>query len=468
MLVLQKAAVKGTLSRNYLVDVGNYLGWGHQVLNKDLTATSVDRVFNPCGVSADNYENDYIGWKKLTPFCLSGCNGTTNIHDNIGSSGQPDLSNANLMDYEFKPYFDSTRGVTAGKRYVWYYNSVAEVTSTGELVVKRINSRLNNAADPWGVFTYWGYVIGESDTDFYVYESFTNNTEYSRQWVYRVRKSDWNYVGLLNPNNATDYMTGQNLKLLTITNTNIAIFVTYYRGYTGSGSGNNASYCQRYMFVNMDTNTVTKSSYPTLYPHDATDVYISSVPSALIPDASNSVNSKFYVAGASKTIANGCRVVRYTLKNTTDVNETPVGTVCTLSGMPGGAIIPIQNTSPGTAYNQLDIASSRATEINALTVLANSKEYVVFLTRPFDNYSYLPYTPLEMTSITVFEVNQADSSNLIYKYQIKNNAFGTGQHLWGFLKTADNKTLVLYNTTGFIVFKWNDASESYVIECLTL
>jgi len=154
-------------------------------------------------------------------------------------------------------------------------------------------------------------------------------------------------------------------------------------------------------------------------------------------------------------------VVRYTIKNVTDTRETPVGVVCTLQGLPGGVVIPVQNTAPSTTYSPW--AASRSTEIAALSVISNSKEFIVFVTKPFDTKTPVSYAPIEKTGITVFQVNAADSSILNYKYQLLNNAFGTGQHLTGLLKTANNKTLVFYNEVGFIVLKWNDASEAYVI-----
>jgi hypothetical protein len=211
----------------------------------------------------------------------------------------------------------------------------------------------------------------------------------------------------------------------------------------------------------MVNNTIVRSAYPTIYPHQSNDVYVCSIPSALTLDLSNSAVSKFYSAGATKTIADGCRVVRYTVKNVTDTTENPVGVVCTLAGLPGGVVIPVQNPAPSTTYNPW--SGSRSTEIGALTVISNSKEFIVFVTKPFDTYTPVAYAPIEKIGITVFQVNAADSSILNYKYQLLNNAFGTGQYLTGLLKTANNKTLVFYNEVGFVVLKWNDTSEAYVV-----
>lgn len=469
MITSLKAAFKFSQNRGFMVSQNpNHVSSGLNILNKDYTYTSVDRVFNPYPQLSTNdstYDNSWpVNNGYYFPNFIDGANGIaissyTPQPNNICSYS---LTDCHLSDFPMEHSYLSSLGTTAGRRYIMLPDSFCEVMENGELSPKAINGKFNYSGGPNAVNVLSAFIFHETETLFYLFHWYGIGNGDNFQ-IRTFNKATGTFAYYLGNNNGNNFGNGI-FKYCGIKN-NIALFI--YTRMSSIAPTNNyqvSTYSVGYLFFDVTTNAVT---YSTLHNPNLANTLINcgNPPSALTPDLSASGFNKFYVAGAKNTTE--CQVYRYRLTSTPAITETPnsTATLCTFTNLPNGTIIPCPTLDLTTENTGANTTATKSAEMLPLTVFNDSgEEYVIFLGKL--NYqmpsTFTTFGP-NQHSLTVFKVDPTNSSVLIFKNQIINNGFGTGRIFNGLIRTKNNKEMYLYNADGFIPMKWDDATENYII-----
>lgn len=443
--------------------------------------------------------------------------------DNAGNSSyaslyqrtsNPKATPASYLSYmkdTHVPFFDSTSGTTQGKRFfVGLDSALYQVNADGTLTFK---VQIRNAAGTlYGVYgAQMGIFLGENSTQMFVMVkhghggllassqgvSVNVHVEDFQYDIYAINKSTFVVTQISytqtayvtgGPNSGISAFTPFTLtqlprnpafkapKIYGPTQDNKVVIVFYNTstnatgasassfGVLGTTSISNMAF-QWVLDLTAGTVTTAANVVPAAVLGTAAMVNTTAVPSSARTNASG--DFEYYMPIPDAVAATGSTVKKFTIPKTGVTPTIGTGTACTLTGM-GAVTLPNPNSAPST-----DLSSGLTSAIYLNQSAVNGKEYVVVLTHSHadcsaNNGAYgIGNNPMTDNctaarhSLTVFQIDPTNSSNLVYKSQLTDNAFGVGVPLFGMVKSSDSSYIVLHNRNQFVILYWNPTTESY-------
>lgn len=484
MASLPRAQYRLPLMIRNIVDCGDFYNFGGQLARRDMTPIGFDRA-SPLPIS---YEVASLSLKGAGGTIIRPENATLFL--NIGQNEGQYLAGAQFlfgMGPQGGPYL-STAGVTAGQKFVMATDSLCQVTDAGDMVLKSTLPRTGTFWRNTGTqerFIEHAQIIAENATTFFVYirtsvvtyES-TGNTTYAaqRMRILNVDKTTWAWstsniwatntsttqstANVAVPNGSTDaFQMNKGFRYLTTLGDGRLVFAHYPFNFTGFLSATQIAY--RYFTFDPVSGSIQATRY---YQPITTSRYTLGVPTGLL--AKNpvglDVEGVYYVPetlAADDTYQVRMMVLPKNLPTTLSVAayDPQVNTaLCTITGMPAGLTL----LAPG------DVDSSNTTkgQVSAWLVKDGGEDFLVCYghNNGIMGRDTEAYTPVARHQMVVFKIDATDPSKLTYVKHY-NDAFGYGVVLSQLTGSADGKTIVVYNGSGFGILTWNSVTKSYTV-----
>ena len=499
MIKYPKTILKKPAIYDMIRDVGSYITHGNLVLTKALSVVGFDRIATPTmGSIPLSYSIPYelAGNNVCNASILSYAIGAYIGYPYSGVGLKPSSWQTFMVD-TYTPYFNSTSGPTNGKSLMCYPGGYIMQANSDGTQIQWSGSNV----DWTGTITSTAYkyncsfgnmIVGENATNLFVLSQWLGESlqasnvatllpSYS---IYTVNKTTT--VGTLL--NATvqilTYKVNTAPKILVpLSADNKCVIVNYptggqYNNVTTQANGGQLTY----WILDFNAGTINNPS-TQLLTSVSTAVNTCTIPSSVSNEVSDSTKYKYYIPSCDPTATNPTTIKRLYLPKTigtTYATGSPLAgdmTSCTLASLPTSVTIPNPNNNPTSVYS---MATSSCLYLNQIST--NTKEYVIVLNMGFTNISDLGTGTASMAAATVaaapisyvngcdvarqclfvFQIDPANSANLIYKSSITDQTgFGTNSTLYNINKSADNTLIVLSNAYSFVLLSWNVTSESY-------
>lgn len=483
MASLPRAQYKLPSVLRNIVDLGDNYLFGGQLARRDMTPVGFDRA-NPCPVP---FESSALSLKGAGGTIIRDSAKFLNIDQNMGVH----LAGAQFL-LGMGPaggVFTSTSGPTAGQKFVMVTDSICQVTDANDVAFKstipRVAGNFYRQQDQWN-FIEHAQIIAENATTFFVYVRMsvgyaasgatTTTTDLAqRMRILNVDKTTWawsmfniwaNHAALSQnsgqaavANGGADaFMTNKAFRYLTTLGDGRLIFVVYPILWNSFLSI--SQHAIRYFAFDPQTGQIAPTRF---YQPTTTLRYTFGAPTGLLAKSpvGLDVEGVYYLPDtipADDTYQIRMMVLPKNLPavlNTATYNPEVNMATCTITGLPAGLTL----LAPG----DVDATTTRG-QISSWLVKDGTDDFLVcyghnngILTRDTESY-----TPVARHQLVVFKIDATDPSKLTYVKHYS-DAFGYGVILSQFTASADGKTLIVYNASGFGILTWNATTKGYTV-----
>lgn len=438
-----------------IMDIGDFYYVGPYLAGRDMKPISFDRV-TPSAVTS--------GMSPFVPFNLSGTGAQVSISGTTYNNSMT-ASQSLFSDSTIDTVFASKSGATAGRSFIISQGGVlSEIKSNAELEVRASLNLLDS-----NVLASVEYctIIDENIDWFFVagYSRFSNNSTAGshRLFIIRVSKLDFTHVIMTSTSSPTSGAAGVShinkaLRYIGRMADGRHLFIVFRTTYNASYAINNMWY------LVLDTNTVSGTiTYSSSVNNDVNQAFYSyAVPTGILPSGEEGTLGHWYKArqSANDSVTIIRRRVPAVFSGTTipqiPTTTSPDYTVCTITGLPQGVVLP----TPGE-----DLANTGNTgQISSWIMRDGNKNYLMYFCHNggTSQYETSSQTPISRHVLFVLEIDPTDSSKLIYRSHLT-NAFGYSQQIMTFCASADRKTLVVGNTNGFGILSWSTDAQTFTV-----
>lgn len=451
-------------------DLKHFYTISSNALGKDFKSVDVTSItsFIPAGVVSDlvlenQFRRNLLEITGASWINISAAASTAGV-----ALGYDSDMEASSLDYYYftkfgttTPYFDSTKGSTAGNTYYFdKWLELYQVSTSGTL------SKLTTAPSK----ALNGTQAGSQTASFVCVRVFyeDDNNFYIQAWM---NLPTWGYHTQLGANSQNHYMRWYSFSKSTLTPTNLfttnnwqasagihspvwesstaIVFASMPRGGTNNVA-NNVPY--NHFVFNKNTGTMTvnagaNNTYSSEVTWKSYQCY--SATKAVMDPVLNVPRSYFtYEDQATRTLSIKMQKYPTSINSATDVTIAPNIVACTTASVPTNLL---RNLFPTVASAQL----RAPTLCYGLTQFTdNNVEYLVLHVYPIKDLVVGEGPQRHI----VFNVDPTDSTKLTYvsHYEVPGTSYS------GVLPSADGKSILLVNDFTFFLLNWNSGTKTFI------
>lgn len=451
-------------------DLKHFYSISSNLIGKDFKSVDVAAItsFIPAGTVSDLVLENQFRRNFLEITGASWINSSAAASSAAIALGyDPEMESTSLDYYYFTkygtstPYFDSTRGSTAGNTYYFdKYLELYQVSTNGTLSKLATATSKAFSGTPAGTQAYSFVAVRvfyEDDNNFYL-----------QAWI---NLPTWGYHTQLAANPQNHYMRWYSFSKSTLTATNLfttanyqasagihaqvletstaIVFASMIRGQTTNVAANLA---YNHFVFNKNTGTVTVNGTTGVFSSETVwkTYNCHSVTKAITDPVLAVPRSYFtYEDQATRTLSIKMQKYPVSITQASDITHAANIVACTVAGAPTNLF---RNLFPTVVASGTVRAPTLCYGLTQFT--DNSVEYLVLNVYPIKDLVSGDGPQRHI----VMSVDPTDSTKLTYvsHYEIPGNSYN------GVLPSPDGKSLLLCNDFGFLLLNWNSGTKSFI------
>ncbi len=488
MASLPRAQYRLPLAIRSIIDLGDFYMFGGQLARRDMTPIGFDRA-NQAPVVNENHALSLKGaggviYRNATAF---------NFQDSYSSNPLRSVYAGAQFLFGMGAQggvFTSQTGSTAGQKFVMHLDSICQVTDSGDLTVRSTapSTGIIWRAAGQNLFIEHSQIIAENATTFFVYVRLGNsNWEASastgavylnqRMRILNVDKTTWAWTlgnmwatqiissitqNTANPTVATGgadaFMNNKGWRYLLTLSDGRMVFTCFGTCLQATQSASQTS--MRYFIFDPATGSLSASR---AYQSVTGARYVNGIPTGLLAGrAPSGVDAEGVYYLPDTVITDDTYTIRMfvlpkglTANISANVIEANMAQ-CTITGLPAGLTL--------LAPAKVNDASVSKAQISSWLVKDGGEDFLVCYGHGNGilGLDAEANAPVGKHQMVIFKIDPTDPSKLIYVKHYS-DAFGYGVVLSQLTGSADAKTIVVYNGSGFGILTWNSVTKSYTV-----